>query len=400
MQMIERLTYGACVGLMALVATVAANDVSNALPGVAGSAAPAVPDADPDAAAARMIDLAICLDTSGSMDGLIDSARQKLWAIVNDLALAEPTPQLRVALLTFGNDGHLAENGWVEVQTPFTNDLDLVSSKLFALKTNGGTEFVGRVLHRAGELDWHPSDDALKLAIVAGNESADQDEARPFRDVCRALITNGIMVNSIYCGPATDQLAPAWKEVALLADGKFASIDQNEGTIVIETPFDDALNSLSTALNATYIPYGAKGEWGVQQQVVQDANAANLNTAAAAARCVTKGSALYCNSAWDLVDAAKGADFDLAAIKIEDLPEDLQEMTPGERAAYVEEMTRQRASVQKEITGATAKREAYIAEEMKRQSLDDSRSFDRVIRRAIRQQAESKGFTFPRTGVE
>ena len=38
--------------------------------------------------ATRDIDLAICLDTSGSMTGLIESAKQRLWALVNDLALA------------------------------------------------------------------------------------------------------------------------------------------------------------------------------------------------------------------------------------------------------------------------------------------------------------------------
>ncbi len=68
----------------------------------------------------RLIQVAICLDTSGSMDGLIDAARQKLWAIVNDLALAKPTPRLEVALLTYGNDGHKEADGWVAVQSPLT----------------------------------------------------------------------------------------------------------------------------------------------------------------------------------------------------------------------------------------------------------------------------------------
>ena len=96
--------------------------------------------------APQAIDLAICLDTSGSMSGLINSAKQKLWDIVNDLAMAEPAPKLRVALLTYGNLGHEAENGWVGVASDLTDDLDVISQKLFALTTNGGTEYVGRVL--------------------------------------------------------------------------------------------------------------------------------------------------------------------------------------------------------------------------------------------------------------
>ena len=243
---------------------------------------PEAPEEPVAVAEPRGVELAILLDTSGSMSGLIEAAKQKLWAMVNDLALAEPTPQLRVALLTFGNDGHNPEDGWVKVQTPFTDDLDLVSQRLFDQTTNGGTEYVGRVLQSAGQLEWDPSDRTLKLIILAGNESADQDQEAPFRDMCRKLIGNGIIINAIYCGSAADNIAPAWREVARLADGQFASIDQNQGTIVVETPFDEQLGALSTALNATYLPFGAGGAAGLANQSAQDANAAGLNSAAAA----------------------------------------------------------------------------------------------------------------------
>ena len=143
------------------------------------------PDPAPAVASDHVIELAICLDTSGSMDGLINSARQKLWTIVNDLAKAEPTPTLRVALLSYGNDGHNEENGWVKVETPFTEDLDTVSQMLFGLTTNGGTELVGRVVQTSlEELDWYPSTGALRMIFVAGNESANQDEKVAVRTIC------------------------------------------------------------------------------------------------------------------------------------------------------------------------------------------------------------------------
>ena len=146
-----------------------------------------------------VVDLAICLDTSGSMDGLIDSARQKIWSIVNDLALAKPSPRLRVALLSFGNQGNEAEAGWVRVESDLTEDLDLISARLFALKTNGGTELVGRVIQKSLlSLSWDKGQ-GLKLIVVAGNESADQDKEVPFRAVCKQAITSGVMINSIYC---------------------------------------------------------------------------------------------------------------------------------------------------------------------------------------------------------
>ena len=286
----------------------------------------------------KPVDLAICLDTSGSMEGLINAARQNIWAIVNDLALAEPTPKLRIALLTFGNDGHSPQDGWVAVQTPLTDDLDLVSQKLFALTTNGGEEYVGRVLQKSLQaLDWTPSNDALKLIVVAGNEAANQDPDVDFRAVCRDAISRDIMVNSIYCGNPGDQLAPVWREVAMLADGKFAAIDKDNGTVVIETPFDEQLAALSASLNETYLPFGAQGGRGAWNQLQQDENAGKLNKAAAAQRAATKSSSNY-HCGWDLVDACKAGDVDLAAVKPEELPEVMRDMAPEERVAHVEKM--------------------------------------------------------------
>ena len=343
----------------------------------------------------RVVDLAICLDTSGSMEGLINAARIKLWEIVNDLALAKPTPKLRVALLTYGNDGHKAENGWVNIDIPFTEDLDAVSKQLFALTTNGGTELVGRVLKAAGEqLQWTPGDDTLKLIVVAGNESADQDTQFSFRDVCKSDIAKGIMINSIYCGNVADDIAPAWKEVSTLADGQFAAIDQNNGTITVATPYDDELVTLSAAINTTYVGYGQVWRDAKANQTVQDENAASLGAAVAAQRCSTKGGEMYRNEQWDLVDACKQANFKIEDVKTEDLPENMRSMTLEQKKAHVAEMTQKRSEMQTKIADLGAKRQAYVEAEMKKMADAGDKSFDAAIRKAIRAQAVSKGFKF------
>jgi hypothetical protein len=359
-----------------------------ALPGPA-FAKDDLPDPSP-----RVIELAICLDTSGSMSGLIESAKQKLWAIVNELAMAEPTPRLRVALLTYGNDGHPTEEGWVNVDSPLTEDLDLISQRLFVLSTNGGTEYVGRVLNTAGTLDWDPSEDSLKLAVVAGNEEADQDKETPYQDVCRALIARGIMVNAIYCGPVGDTIAPGWREVSQLADGQFATIDHDHGTVVVETPFDEELSALSSAVNETYIPFGAEGAEGAANQAAQDTNAAKLNKAAAASRAQTKAQTLYFCS-WDLVDACSRKQVDLAEIPAEELPESMQKMTLEERKAHVASLGERRAEIQESIKEVSAKRQAFIAAKIKGEALDESQALDVALRTMIRAQACTKGFAFP-----
>lgn len=344
--------------------------------------------------ARRPVDLAICLDTSNSMDGLIDAAKRKLWDITNELARAKPTPRLRVALLSYGNDGYPAGEGWVRLDSPFTEDLDAVYQKLFALTTHGGTEYVGRVVQAAlGRLEWASTPDALKLVFVAGNESADQDRQVSFRDVCRQAIGRGVQVNAIYCGGAGDGDAPGWQEVARLADGQFASIDRNGGTVEIATPFDQTLQSLNTELNRTYIPYGAAGRAGSANQSAQDANASALSPSSSAARSAAKGSALY-RCVWDLVDACREKDFDLAKVKEEDLPEAMRAMSPAQRKAHVYETTRKREEIQKKIAEANVRRQEHIAEELKKQNRSEDQAFDRAVRESIHQQAEAKGFKF------
>ena len=341
----------------------------------------------------RHVDLAICLDTSGSMRGLIDSARQSIWSIVNDLALAKPAPKLRIALLTYGNDGHSSANGWVRVDTAFTQDLDLVSQKLFALKTNGGTELVGRVLQASLEqLDWSTSNAGLKLIVVAGNESADQDKMVDFRTQCKKAISRGIMINSIYCGDPNDQLAPAWRSVAELADGKFDAINQN-GTVALKSPFDSQISSLSSSLNLTYIPLGTAGRGAWANQTVQDQNAARLNSQAAAQRGQTKASANY-DCTWDLVDNFRMKRMKIKDVKEKDLPENMRKMTMEQRKSYVVEMQKKRDKIQKQVGDLNAKRKVWCAEELKRRSIGKGKSFESAVRTSVRAQAESKGLRF------
>ncbi len=345
------------------------------------------------------VDLAICLDTSGSMDGLIDAARQGIWAIVNDFALAKPAPKIRVALLTFGNDGHNKENGWVEVQTPFTEDLDLVSQKLFALTTNGGTELVGRVIQTSlDRLEWTDAPGALKLIVVAGNESADQDQECRFRDACQRAIGKGVMINSIYCGNPADQLAPQWREVAQLADGQFHAIDKDNGGIVIETPFDAQIQALNAQVNKTYVPYGEGGKRAWANQEAQDKNAIGLNSQVAAERAVCKVSGVYDCSTWDLLDACRAQTVKLTELKQEDLPEHLRGKTPAELEKVVAELQAQRDALHKQIQDLSVQRQKCIDEEMAKRALDPTKSFDYAVRQAVRNQAQQKGIAVRQAG--
>src|SRR5690606_16504359 len=163
----------------------------------------------------RDVDLVLALDVSTSMDGLIESAKQRLWDVANELAQARPTPNLRVALLTYGNPSYGEQSGFVRIDLPFTADLDAVSERLFALGTNGGQEYVARVLHASlASLEWSGAQDALQMIFVAGNESAAQDPRIPIEHAVSTAAARGIVVNAVYCGREGDAIAATWQRVA------------------------------------------------------------------------------------------------------------------------------------------------------------------------------------------
>ena len=347
------------------------------------------------------VDLVLCLDASGSMDGLIDAAKRKLWDVVSLLAQARPNPRLRVALYRYGMSG-LDEQRHIERLVPLTDDLDQVYEKLVAVTTDGGDEFVGGVVHRALEdLDWSKDGNALRVLYVAGNESADQDQSHPFRAVCASARQEGVIVNAIYCGedtPGGD--AAAWREVAQQGGGAYVAIDM-QGTIQVQAPQDEQLTRLSGELNGTYLPYGRDGARGCENQKAQDSNAAGAESAAS--RAQAKGSSLYWNGSWDLVDARAAEGFDWAKIAEADLPEALKGKTVAEREAVIAGLAAKRKELQGRIQALGVERQKFVDAALAARAAEAAHrpeggkaadSIDAGLLHALKEQAKARGFTF------
>jgi hypothetical protein len=359
----------------------------------------AQPAAKPPAAAkAKNVDVAICLDISGSMEGLIDSAKNKLWDVVNELAKIKPTPNLRVALYTYGCDAYDPKVGWIKKDLDLTTDLDALYQKLFALKTNGGTEYVTRVCRDAvRDLKWSEDKDALKLIFVCGNEPASQDPLVKLKEAADFAISKGIIVNPIYCGGSDDGDARDWREFAALCGGRFAAIDQNRGSVAIATPVDKQLAELGVKLNETYVRYGKDGEKKKENQAAQTANAQMQPAGVAQSRAYSQANGIYRCDDWCLVDKLKAdPNFDISKIAEEDLSPEMKKLKPAERVAYVKDMTAKREALQKEVVALEAQRQAYIAAEMKKNPNPSARAFDAAINETLRIQAQSKGIEIPK----
>jgi Mg-chelatase subunit ChlD len=377
--------------------------LASAVLGLAGTVAllPPVYAADPPpkekpAQEAKNIDVVICLDTSNSMDGLIASAKTKLWAIVNDLVKVKPTPNLRVALYSYGNDGYDRNAGWVRKDLDLTTDLDKVSEKLFALTTRGGTEYVARVSRDAlDQIKWSEDKTALKLIFVCGNEPASQDPEVTLKSVAEKSSKMGVIINPIYAGNDGDSQAADWKQFATMTGGNFVSINQN-GTVSIATPMDKELAELSGKLNTTYVGYGALAKERAANQQLQDSNAGKIAPGAAPDRALSKAQGLYKNSEWDLIDLMQtDAKFDLSKIPEDQLCDEMKKLKPDERLAYLKKKADERSTIQKQIVELGQKRETYIKDEMKKQANAAGKSLDDALRDTLRKQAGDKGIKIP-----
>jgi hypothetical protein len=356
---------------------------------------PALRAAEQPEAPPPRIQLAILLDTSGSMQGLIDQAKTQLWRIVNEFATAKKdgaAPLLEVALYEYGKSTIPASEGYLRMIVPLTTDLDRVSAELFALSTNGGEEYCGRVIKAAAEeLAWSPAAGDLKLIFIAGNEPFTQGDV-DYREAAKLAVSRGIIVNTIHCGSELQGIDGKWKEGALLAEGKFMNIDQNQVAVHIPAPQDAEIERLGRELNRTYLAFGALGLEAAARQEAQDAAVERSVPGSATQRAICKASQNYRNVAWDLVDALKEGHVKLEELKRDELPEELREMAPQERKAFVERRAREREEIQKRIQELDAARRKHVAEEMNKRSAAGEKTLEAAVIASVREQARAKSF--------
>jgi len=341
----------------------------------------------------QTIPVAFLLDTSNSMDGLINQAKAQLWEIVNQLSYAKcrsVQPNLEIALYEYGNDRLSSREGYIKQVIGFSNDLDEISEKLFSLTTNGGSEFCGQVINTSiKQLDWGKNDDDLRMVFIAGNEPFNQGRLN-YKDAITDAKEKDIVVNTIYCGDYRSGVQTHWKDGADLGQGDYMNIDHNRAVVHISTPYDDIIIQLNSKLNNTYVPYGNYGVSKSMKQRAQDSNAAELDEVVSVKRAVTKSGRLYNNSQWDLVDAEKEEGFNYSKIEKNKLPKALQDKSTAELKAYVAKQGTERKNIQKKIQELNKKRTAFIAAKQKEGT--DKADLENAMINAIKRQAKTKGY--------
>ncbi|MBN2360487.1 MAG: VWA domain-containing protein [Deltaproteobacteria bacterium] len=343
------------------------------------------------------VEVVFVLDTTGSMSGLIQGAKQKIWSIVNEIAKGRPTPEVRLGLVGYRDRG----DRYVTTRVDLTNDLDAVYEKLMGFSADGGgdtPESVNQALHEAvHQMSWSSDRRTLKVVFLVGDAPPHMDYAQDVRyqDTCRQAVRKDIIINTIQCGTDADTRR-TWNDIAHGAEGTYVAIAQSGGTVAIATPYDRRLTELSAKLDSTYLAYGSSGERGAAKaRLARGATvAASAAPEAAAARASFRALAAPAAPAkGDLLGAVEGGGLALDKLADNELPDEMQGLSATERTAYLQKKKSEREQIQQQIAALSKERDEYVKQEMAKQG-GAKDAFDTTVIEAIRSKAAKKGISY------
>jgi len=340
------------------------------------------------------IQIALLLDTSGSMSGLINQAKTQLWNLVNKMTYAhcnEVQANIEIALYEYGKSTIPQQEDYLRQIVPFSTDLDQISKELFALSTNGGDEYCGAVIkHATNSLEWRTGIQDLKMIFIAGNESFLQGTTS-IDEVMSEAAQKEITVNTIFCGDAQTGISLKWKNGASMGKGEYTVINHNKQTHYVATPYDQQILEYNKRLNGTYMAYGAQGKSRISQQTRLDNQTEEVSVTANVNRSVVKSKKIYNNAQWDLIDAADDEEMleELIVANKTSLAADVKDKSVKEIKEITLAKKKEREEIQKNILDLNEKREAY----MKSKAGVENELEDAMVN-AVKRKAELKNYTW------
>ncbi len=347
------------------------------LAGAAGSAQAAVPR--------PRVEVTFVLDTTGSMSGLIEGAKRKIWSIAERIGDGRPRPELRIALVGYRDVG----DQYVTLVHDFTSDMDVVFERLSAFKAEGGgdtPEHVSRALSDAvHRVSWSQGR-ALRTIFLVGDAPPhiDYQDGFDYRRHAKEAVQRGITVEAIECG-GDPETARVWTEIASLAHGHFARIDSNGGMPARVTPADAELARLNRELATTVVSYGSRDEQAAASRKLEGRMAMAAPAAAEAASYFAKADKL---AEKDLVALPEAEQKKLLA-DAPNAPSPLKNKTAEEQLTYLREQRGRRDKVQAQILDLQKQREAYL--KMTETKAD---GFDEQVMQTLKERAAAVGIKY------
>ena len=344
------------------------------------------------------IDVVFVLDTTGSMGGLIQTAKEKIWSIATTMASAQQAPEIRIGLVAYRDRG----DAYVTKVVDLSSDLDTVYATLMDFEADGGNdspESVNKALYDAvHNMSWSQGGQAYRAIFLVGDAPPhmDYDEVR-YPEIVASALDKGIVVNTIQCGDMPITVEP-WTQIASLSHGEFFQVEQAGGAVAFNTPFDEEIAELSAQLDDTRLYYGTEEDKNRMKGKVAatDKMHAGLSFASRARRAefnATEGGRANLLGDNELIAAVADGTVDLDELEEDALPEALKPMAPAEQQVFVAELSEKREDLQRQIRALSEDRGGYIAKKVDEAGGMKS-SLDQKLYDAVKDQAGEAGLEY------
>lgn len=356
----------------------------------------------PAATQPATVEVCFVLDTTGSMGGLIEGAKKKIWTIANGIVAADKGAKVRFALVPYRD----RKDEYVTKVFDLTDDLDKVFSDLQSFTAKGGgdgPEAVNEALDVAvNKVNWTPGDEVRKLVFLVGDAPPHMDYADDVKypKTCEAAVRKNLIINTVQCG-GDSSTAPVWQEIARLSEGSYVALEQSGGMVVVDTPMDKEIAELSAQIGALAVPYGSpEQQFGVQRKT---AAAAAAPVAVAADRAYFNASSAGVTSSggaggggeWggkaiqgrgDLIADVRENAVALESVKDDELPEKMRKMSAEERKEYLKKQGEERDKLTARVNELSKQRQAIIEAEYKKLNNGKADAFDAKVTEIVKDQ--------------
>lgn len=345
----------------------------------------------------KKVQVVFALDATGSMSGLIGTAKDKIWSIASSFA-QDTTTEVEVGLVFYRDKG----DKFITKKIQLSKDLDDVYEQLMTIEADGGgdaPESVNRGLHEAITLmQWAHDTSTFKSIFLVGDcpPHMDYRDDVKYPESCKLAKEKDIIINTILMG--SDGLTmKIWKEIAKCAQGEYMQINMDANNLAITTPYDDRIADVSSQIDGTRLYYGSAEQKQKQEikKIQSDKLHSSLSSSTAARRAeyntnTKSGKTAYMGD-HELLNDYKEKKVEISKLPSAQLPESIQKLTDVQRKQYLDKLLKQRDSLQKEMEVLIAQRKTFVEQELRKKSKEEVReSFDNKVYENVRKQASKK----------
>ena len=337
------------------------------------------------------VEVVFVLDTTSSMGGLIEGAKQRIWAIANEIAKGRPAPRVRMGLVAFRDKG----DEYVTKVFDLSENLDRTYQDLLSLNVGGGGDGPEHVIAGLSDavekVSWSKEPKTFRVVYLVGDAPPHEDypEAPKLSAVLEKAVRRGLVVNTVSCGSDSTMVA-AFERIARGAEGRLLPVPHDGGMAAVATPFDAKLAALSSKLDGTTLAYGATRGAAAADLSLSRAVAASAPAPAAAERALFKAKKGFAAES-DLASAVAEGKVKLEDVRDEELPNELRALDKNARSNRLAEVTAERARLNKELAGLAKDRAEWLKANAGKGRAD---AFDARLVSSLKAQAASKGIVY------